>query len=272
MQATRPGLKQVACFDTAFHHALPLVAAQLALPPEVTQGGVRRYGFHGLSYEYLAGALRERAPGLAGGRVIVAHLGNGASLCALRDGRSVDTTMSFTALDGLVMGTRPGAIDPGVLLYLLRERGMDAKVLEDLLYHRSGLLGVSGVSADMRALASSAEPRAKEAIALFCYRAACSVGALAVALGGLDGIVFSAGIGEHAPDIRARICQQLQWLGLRLELCAQRPGQGSDQRGWFCGGGLGAAHGRGGRHRPPHRATARGRDLSDTEAQLAGGF
>ncbi len=225
MQATRPGLPQVACFDTAFHHAMPTVAAHFALPRALTESGIRRYGFHGLSYEYLAGALRERAPALAAGRVVVAHLGNGASLCALRDGRSVDTTMSFTALDGLVMGTRPGTVDPGVLLYLLRERGMSAEAVEDLLYHQSGLQGVSGIASDMRSLTANSDARAQEAVALFCYRAACQAGALAVALGGLDGLVFSAGIGEHAPEVRAGICAHLEWLGLQLDPARNAAGE-----------------------------------------------
>ena len=226
VEAARPGLAQVACFDTAFHHALPPQAARLALPRALNDSGIRRYGFHGLSYEYLAGALRDRAPALASGRVVAAHLGNGASLCALRDGRSIETTMSFTALDGLVMGTRPGTLDPGVLLYLMQERGMDAAALEDLLYHRSGLLGVSGVSSDMRALTASDDPHAREAVSLFCYRAACQTGALAVALGGLDGIVFSGGIGEHAPAVRAGISEHLQWLGLRLDPGRNAQGDG----------------------------------------------
>ena len=226
VEAMRPGLAQVACFDTAFHHILPPSAARFALPRALTETGIRRYGFHGLSYEYLAGALRDRAPTLAAGRVVVAHLGNGASLCALRAGQSVDTTMSFTALDGLVMGTRPGALDPGVLLYLMQERGMDAAALEDLLYHRSGLLGVSGVSSDMRALTASDDPHAREAVALFCYRAACQAGALVVALGGLDGIVFSGGIGEHAPAVRAGISEHLRWLGLRLDGARNAGGDG----------------------------------------------
>ncbi len=226
IEAARPGLAQVACFDTAFHHAMPAVAARFALPHALTESGIRRYGFHGLSYEYLAGALRAQAPALARGRVVLAHLGNGASLCALRDGRSVDTTMSFTALDGLVMGTRPGTLDPGVILYLLRERGMSAAAIEDLLYHRSGLQGVSGIASDMRALTASPDSRARGAVALFCYRAACQAGALAVALGGLDGLVFSAGIGEHAPEVRAGICAHLEWLGVQLDPTRNAAGAG----------------------------------------------
>ena len=224
--AARPGLPQVACFDTAFHHGLPPVAARFALPRALTASGIRRYGFHGLSYEYLAGALRDRAPALASGRVVLAHLGNGASLCALRAGRSVDTTMSFTALDGLVMGTRSGSIDPGVILYLLRQRGMSADGVEALLYKQSGLLGVSGLASDMRRLLASEEAASREAVALFCYRAACQAAGLAVALDGIDGMVFAGGIGEHAPEVRSLICGHLGWLGVRLDAARNRAGQG----------------------------------------------
>jgi acetate kinase len=216
--ASRPGLPQVVCFDTAFHHDMPPVAKRFALPREYEASGVRRYGFHGLSYEYIAGRLRMVDPGLAGGRVIVAHLGNGASLCAMRDGRSVDTTMGFTALDGLVMGTRCGAIDPGVILYLQAERGMTTQAVSDLLNRRSGLLGVSGgLSSDMRVLLASGETFAQEAVELFVYRVALEVGALASALGGLDGLVFTAGIGEHAPEIRALVAARLGWLGVAVD-------------------------------------------------------
>lgn len=222
----RPGLAQVACFDTAFHHARADLTTRVALPRALAdEAGIRRYGFHGISYEYLAGALCERAPDLARGRVIAAHLGNGASLCAMRDGRSIDTTMGFTALDGLVMGTRPGALDPGVVLYLMQQRGMSAAEVETLLYKQSGLLGVSGISSDMRALTASDDPRAREAVALFCFRAAWQAGGLAVSLGGLDGLVFSAGIGEHAPEIRAGICAHLAWLGVALDEDANRAGR-----------------------------------------------
>ncbi len=223
--ARQPALAQVVCFDTAFHRTMPDVATRFALPRALEQEGLRRYGFHGLSYEFIAHRLREIAPAMAAGRAIVAHLGNGASLCAMRDGRSVDTTMSFTALDGLVMGTRCGSIDPGVLLYLQRQRGMSVREVEDLLYHRSGLLGVSGLSSDMRALLASDDPRAEEAIALFTYRIACEAGALASALGGLDGFVFTAGIGEHAPEVRQRVCEQLEWLGVRLDAEANALGR-----------------------------------------------
>jgi acetate kinase len=219
--AVRPGLPQVGCFDTAFHHTMPEVAWRLALPRAFADEGMRRYGFHGLSYEYIAGELRRLAPELD--RVVVAHLGNGASLCALEAGKSIETTMSFTPLDGLVMGTRCGALDPGAVLHLLR-RGMKAGEIEGLLYHRSGLLGVSGIASDMRALLASRAPEAKEAIALFVYRAACEAAALAAALGGIDGLVFTAGIGEHAPTIRAAIAGRLAWLGLELDAAANARG------------------------------------------------
>ncbi len=216
--AARPKLPQVACFDTAFHHAMPIVATRFALPREYEAAGVRRYGFHGLSYEYIAGRLRELAPDLAQGRVIAAHLGNGASLCAMLQGRSVDTTMGFTALDGLMMGTRCGNIDPGVILYLEEESGLTAKQVEDLLYRRSGLLGVSGgIASDMRTLLASADARAKDAIELFVYRIAREIGALTSSLDGLDGVVFTAGIGEHAPPIREMVCARLGWLGVALD-------------------------------------------------------
>lgn len=215
---THPGIVQVACFDTAFHHGMPAVATRFALPPEFAAAGVRRYGFHGLSYEFIARQLRVLAPDLARGRVIACHLGNGASLCAMRNGRSLDTTMGFTALDGLVMGTRTGSIDPGVVLYMMQGLGMSADEIEATLYRRSGLLGASGgLSSDMRDLLASADPRAAEAIDLFVYRTVREIGGLVSVLGGLDGIVFSAGIGEHSPDIRARVCAGLSWLGLALD-------------------------------------------------------
>jgi acetate kinase len=213
----RPSLPQVGCFDTAFHRTMAPVVSRFALPRELAQAGVQRYGFHGLSYEYIAGRLADLAPTLAGKRVVVAHLGNGASLCALDAGKSVDTTMGFTALDGLPMGTRCGALDPGVLLYLLQERGMDAAAIEDLLYRRSGLLGISGVSGDMRVLLASADPRAAEAIEFFVFRIARELAALAATLRGLDGIVFTAGIGERAPEIRRRVCELAAWLGVVLD-------------------------------------------------------
>ena len=228
--ALRPGLPQIACFDTAFHRTMPPVAARFALPREYEQAGVRRYGFHGLSYEYIARRLREVTPRLAAGRVVVAHLGNGASLCAMRDGSSIDTTMSFTALDGLVMGTRCGALDPGVVLYMLQQRGLSPGEVEDVLYRRSGLLGVSGVSSDMRALLASADIRAREAIELFVFRIAQQTAALAASLEGLDGFVFTAGIGERAAAIRAMVGERLGWLGIAIdpvanEASSRRPDQ-----------------------------------------------
>ncbi len=213
----RPDLPQVACFDTAFHHTLPPVARHFALPRALTEAGVLRYGFHGLSYHYIAEALPRYLGAAAEARVIVAHLGNGASLCALRARQSVETTMSFTPLDGLPMGTRCGAVDPALPLYLMRERGMDADAVSDLLHRQSGLLGMSGISSDMRTLLESQDPRAAEAVAHFVYRVAQAVGALAMSLGGLDALVFTAGIGEHAAPVRAAICQRCAWLGLDLD-------------------------------------------------------
>jgi len=215
--AMRPQLPQIACFDTAFHHDQPAVATRFGLPRALEQEGVRRYGFHGISYEYIARRLAELDPALAKGRVIAAHLGNGASLCAMLDGRSMDTTMGFTALDGLMMGTRCGALDPGVLLYLLQQKGMSAKAIEHLLYSESGLLGVSGISSDMRELLANPDPRAKEAVDLFTYRIARETAALTGALGGLDGLVFTAGIGENSPEVRALACQRLAWMGIELD-------------------------------------------------------
>ncbi len=213
-----PGLPQVACFDTAFHRSQPAVAQTFGLPRRYADEGVRRYGFHGLSYEYVASLLPRLAPAAARGRTVVAHLGNGASLCALRGGRSIATTMGFTALDGLVMGTRCGALDPGVLLYLIDRHGLDARALEQLLYEQSGLLGVSGISSDMRdLLARQEEPAAAAAIDLFVYRVARELGSLAAALGGLDALVFTGGIGENAAPIRERVCRDARWLGLELD-------------------------------------------------------
>jgi acetate kinase len=224
MAKLRRGLLQVGCFDTAFHATIAPTEARFALPRDLENAGVRRYGFHGISYEYIAGRLKEVAPALAEKRVIVAHLGNGASLCALRDGKSVDTTMGLTALDGLVMGTRCGAIDPGVLLYLLQQRNMKVAEIEDLLYCRSGLLGVSGISSDMRTLLASADPHAAEAVDLFVSQAARQIAALAATLGGLDGLIFTAGIGENAPAIRERICLRAAWMGIALDPVANRAG------------------------------------------------
>ena len=218
----QPGLPQVACFDTAFHHDRPEIATRFAIPRALHDEGIRRYGFHGLSYEYLVHRLPELDPALAGGRLIAAHLGNGASLCAIDAGRSVDTTMGFTALDGLMMGTRCGAIDPGVVLHLQTRLGMTAPEVEDLLYRKSGLLGVSGLSSDMRTLSESGSAQAEEAIELFAWRAAREAGGLISSLGGLDGIVFTAGIGENHADVRARICRRLAWAGVGLDEDANR--------------------------------------------------
>jgi acetate kinase len=217
VSAIAPQLPQVACFDTAFHRAQSVLAQQFALPRALTAQGVRRYGFHGLSYEYIVSALPQLAPECAHGKVIVAHLGNGASMCAIEAGRSVATTMSFTPLDGLPMGTRTGSLDPGVILYFLQHEGMNAAQIEQLLYERSGLLGVSGLSSDMRTLLASALPAAKEAVDLFVYRIGRELGSLAAALHGLDAVVFTGGIGENAAEIRARVCNDAQWLGLTLD-------------------------------------------------------
>jgi acetate kinase len=215
-----PELPQVACFDTAFHRGHSTVADYYAIPVRLYGEGIRRYGFHGLSYEYVAERLRDVAPGVAAGRVIIAHLGSGASMCAIANGRSVESTMGFTALDGLPMGTRPGQIDPGVLLYLIMEKGMAPKAVEDLLYRESGLKGLSGISNDMRVLQSSAEPTAKLAVEYFIYRIGLQAGLLAAALGGLDAFVFTAGIGENSPTIRARIAEKLEWLGVSFDPAA----------------------------------------------------
>jgi acetate kinase len=218
----KPALPQVACFDTAFHHTQPAVAQAFALPHSVTDRGVKRYGFHGLSYEYIARILPDFLGPGADGRVVVAHLGGGASMCSMRGRQSHATTMGFTALDGLPMGTRCGAIDPGVVLYLLSEQRMDVPGVTDLLYRRSGLLGVSGLSSDMRELLASDSPRAAEAIDLFVYRIGRELGSLVATIGGLDALVFTGGIGEHAAPIRARVCQDAQWLGVRLDEAANR--------------------------------------------------
>ena len=212
-----PGVPQVACFDTSFHRGHSAVADVVPLPRELRTAGVERYGFHGLSYEYIASVLPEVAPEIARRRVIVAHLGSGASLCALREGKSVDSTLGFTALDGLCMGTRPGAVDPGVILYLFQTLQMSAKDVEALLYKRSGLLGLSGISNDMRVLLESPEPDARLAVDYFVYRAAKEIGALAAVLGGIDGLVFTAGIGENSAEVRRRICESCAWLGVELD-------------------------------------------------------
>jgi len=216
----RPDVPQVACFDTSFHRSLPPVAKLVPLTADVRRGGVERYGFHGLSYEYIASVLPQVAPQIAQKRVIVAHLGNGASLCALRAGESVETTMAFTALDGLCMGTRPGAVDPGVVLYLFQGLDLSVKEVETMLYKKSGLLGISGVSNDMRELLESSEPTARLAVDYFVYRVAKEVGALAAVLGGLDALVFTAGIGENSAVIRRRICEACAWLGIDFDEAA----------------------------------------------------
>lgn len=219
-----PELPQIACFDTAFHAGLPEHAWRFALPRRFDADGIRRYGFHGLSYQWIASRLREQAPHLAGGRVVVAHLGSGASLCALREGRSIDTSMGFSALDGVPMATRCGALDPGVVLHLIRRLNLDAGEVERVLYRESGLLGVSGESGDSRVLLASDTPAARMAIEIFAYRVACGIGALAVALGGLDGVVFTAGIGENQPPVRAAIAAHLAVFGSRIDEARNQAG------------------------------------------------
>jgi acetate kinase len=217
-----PHLPQVGCFDTAFHTTNPEVAQTFALPWDLHEAGVRRYGFHGLSYEFIATQLPEVDGWAAQGRTVVLHLGNGASMCAMQGSRSMASSMGFTALDGLPMGTRCGNIDAGVLLWLMDQRGMDARAIEKLLYSKSGLLGLSGVSADMRTLLASPDPRAKLAVDLFVYRIGRELGSLVAALGGIDALVFTAGIGEHAAPIRERVCRQAEWLGLELDEAANQ--------------------------------------------------
>jgi acetate kinase len=236
----RPDLPQVACFDTAFHRSHGALADHFALPDSLYVEGVRRYGFHGLSYEYIADRLPQIAPDIAGGRVIVAHLGSGASMCALFEGRSVESTMGFTALDGLPMGTRPGQIDPGVVLYLMAEKGMDAASVQHFLYHDCGLKGLSGVSNDMRELEASADPRAAFAIEFFVYRISLCAGMLAAALGGVDAFVFTAGIGENSALVRARVVGKLAWLGAKLDADANAAARRAFRRrtaasrSWWC--------------------------------------
>ncbi|MBM3391747.1 MAG: acetate/propionate family kinase [Betaproteobacteria bacterium] len=220
----RPQLVQVACFDTAFHATNPEVSRRFAIPAELHEAGVRRYGFHGLSYEYIASVLDRHDAKAAAGRTIILHLGNGSSMCGLEVGRSVASTMGFTALDGLPMGTRCGAIDPGVLLYLMDQRGMDARAIEKLLYNQSGLLGVSGISSDMRKLLGSDDARARLAVDVYTYRIRREMGSLAAALGGVDAIAFTAGIGENSAEIRARICRDAAWLGVELDAAANAQG------------------------------------------------
>jgi acetate kinase len=225
VRSLQPKLMQIACFDTAFHHSLAPPMSRFAIPRHLEECGIRRYGFHGLSFEYVASRLGELVPEWAQKRVVVAHLGSGASLCALHEGKSVDTTMGLTPLDGLMMGTRCGAIDPGVLLYLLQQEKMPADELQHLLYEKSGLLGVSGLSADMRTLLASQEINAREAVDLFVFRVAAEVAVMANTLAGLDGLVFTGGIGEHSAEIRQRICDRLAWLGVRLDAGANAAGR-----------------------------------------------
>jgi len=215
--ALMPDIRQVGCFDTAFHRTQPALAQAFALPRAITAEGVKRYGFHGLSYDYVARRLPEVIGERASGAVLIAHLGNGASMCALRNGKSVASTMGFTAVEGLMMGTRTGSLDPGVLLYLMEQKRMDAKALTNLLYKESGLLGVSGISQDMRTLLASPTREAKEAVDLFCYRIGREIGSLAAAAGGLDALVFTGGIGEHAAPVRQRVAELSAWLGVKID-------------------------------------------------------
>jgi acetate kinase len=222
--AAVPDLPQVACFDTSFHRTNPEIAQRFAIPAALHDAGVRRYGFHGLSYEYIASVLAQYDAKAASGKTVVLHLGNGASMCAIEGGRSVASTMGFTAVEGLPMGTRTGSLDPGVILYLMDERKMDARAVEKLIYNQSGLLGVSGISSDMRTLLASDDPRAKLAIDLYCYRIRREMGSLAGALGGMDAIVFTAGIGENSAEIRTRVCRDASWLGVELDAAANAKG------------------------------------------------
>ena len=220
-----PAISQVACFDTAFHHSQAPLAYSFALPRELGESGIRRYGFHGLSYEFVSGKLREVAPDHADKKIIIAHLGNGASLCAIDRGRSVATTMGFTAVEGLMMGTRCGSIDPGVLIYLMDEHGMDARAIESLVYKKSGLLGVSGITSDMRTLRQSSDPKAREAIDLFIYRIVREIGSLTAALGGLDGLVFTGGIGQRDTKTRLEVIAGCGWLGAEIDETANAAGE-----------------------------------------------
>jgi acetate kinase len=219
-----PDVPQVACFDTSFHRSQSALAEVVPLPRQIRDAGVQRYGFHGLSYEYVASMLPRVAPAIARGRVIVAHLGSGASLCALRNGKSVDCSLGFTALDGLCMGTRPGSLDPGVILYLFQSLGLTVDEVAAILYKKAGLLGISGISSDMRVLLRSSEPEARLAVDYFVYRAAKEIGGLAAVLGGIDGLVFTAGIGENSAEIRRRICESSAWLGIQLDAEANGSG------------------------------------------------
>jgi acetate kinase len=224
VQAAAPRVPQVACFDTAFHHRQPALASEYALPRRYTEAGVRRYGFHGLSYEYIMTVLPELSQQAARGKVVVAHLGNGASMCAIEEGVSIASTMGFTAVDGLPMGTRSGSLDPGVVLYLMREYGLNTDQVEHLLYSESGLLGVSGVSSDMRTLLMQDSPETRHAVDLFVYRIGRELGSLVAALGGLDALVLTGGIGEHAPAVRAQICRAARWLGIEMNRYANLNG------------------------------------------------
>ena len=215
-----PDMKQVACFDTAFHSTQPAMARHFGLPQAMTDEGICSYGFHGLSYEYVTSDLLEKRPDLAQGRVVICHLGNGSSLCAVKGGQSMDTSMGFSVLNGVPMGTRSGSIDPGVILYLMREKNMGLEALEDLLYRQSGLLGISGISNDMKVLQESAEPAAQKAVDLFCFRVAKEVAAMAASMGGVDALVFTAGIGENSPEIRAAVAERLEWLGVKVDAAA----------------------------------------------------
>jgi acetate kinase len=224
LAARFPGVPQVACFDTAFHRGHPAVADRFAIPDRFYQEGVRRYGFHGLSYEYIAGVLAARYPAVAAGRVVVAHLGSGASMCGLVNGHSIDSSMSFTALDGLPMGTRPGSLDAGVILWLQRQKGWAVDRVEHFLYEECGLKGLSGVSNDMHVLLASEAKLARLAVEYFVYHVARTAGALAASMGGIDALVFTAGIGEHSPEIRARVLHRLEWLGFVCDEAANRQG------------------------------------------------
>ena len=226
-----PVLPQVACFDTSFHRSQPDLAQMFALPADLREAGVMRYGFHGLSYEYIASVLPDIDPRAAAGKCVVLHLGNGASMCALAAGHSVASTMGFTAVEGLPMGTRSGSLDPGVILYLMDQKMMDARAIETLIYNQSGLLGISGISSDMRTLLASDDPRAKLAVGLFVYQIRRNLGSLAAALGGIDAIVFTAGIGENAPAIRSRVCRDAAWLGVEIDETANTTGRGCISKG-----------------------------------------
>jgi acetate kinase len=217
LREKRPDVPQVACFDTSFHRGHTAVADLIPLPKNLRETGLQRYGFHGLSYEYISSVLPEIASEIANSRVVVAHLGSGASLCALKEGKSIDSTLGFTALDGICMGTRPGSLDPGVVLYLFQNLNLTAKEVENILYKKSGLLGISGISNDMRDLLSNNQPEARLAVDYFVYRIAKEIGALTAVLGGIDGLVFTAGIGENSAEIRKRICDSCTWLGLELD-------------------------------------------------------